>query len=146
MPIPTLPPNENFCAATLRFFDDASALVAAERWDGAVYLSGYVRECALKYLLSAHTPGLATLKDFGHDSARMHHPLLNLAASLTLREPRALSLSLRTGCVLDHQHPHRRYWPAVWDSDDADKALEMTQEIVRDLVIGTILDHGGALP
>ena len=147
VPIPATPPSDNFAASTFRFYNDASALNMAGRWDGAVYLSGYVQECALKHLLLAHA-GLPELqpKDFRHSAERIHHPLLNLAAGLFVRSPQVLALALRQGDVLDYQHPERRYWPDLWTQLDAEMAVNAARVLVEELVVQDLLDHGGALP
>jgi len=56
---------------------DALSLLAANRTDGAAYLSGYVVECALKSLVvvAAGNP-----LNFGHNLNRLSREALNLAA------------------------------------------------------------------
>lgn len=147
MPVPENAPEPDFAAAAMRFYDDASALTAVERWDGAVYLCGYVQECTLKHLLFTSVDLQLEGQHFGHSSVRMEQPLLHLAASLGLRSPHALDLALRRGEVLDCHHPDRRYWPALWTKEDAERgALKPARELVEDLLVHDLLDHGRGWP
>lgn len=45
------PDGDDFPAAAAKHLDDAVALFAANRTDGAGYLAGYVRECSLKAVI-----------------------------------------------------------------------------------------------
>lgn len=45
------PEGDDFPAAAAKNLDDANALLAASRTDGAGYLAGYVRECSLKAVI-----------------------------------------------------------------------------------------------
>ena len=60
--------DDNYAQAAAKHLKDASALLAAARWDGACYLAGYVVECTLKAKLASagvpnDTHSLRNLKD-----------------------------------------------------------------------------------
>lgn len=150
MPIPTSKETDDFTAAALRFYDDATALHERERWDGVVYLCGYIQECGLKSRLTNRlerlaAPGTLKGKDFGHPAGDMTSAELTLAACTADLTPAILRAALEVGRVIDSFHPDRRYWGDYWQEADADDALRQGRELLRGLVVCDLLDHGGAL-
>lgn len=67
--------GDDYPEAARKNLDDAQALLAASRYDGAGYHAGYVVECALKTLLQAdNAPG------WGHNLGQLSHQVTRLAA------------------------------------------------------------------
>ncbi len=78
-------PRDDFTAATLRFYGDATVLHEHRRWDGVVYLCGYIQECGLKSQLARRIRKLSPIsafqgKHFGHPPDDMTADELALAA------------------------------------------------------------------
>ncbi len=147
MPVPLQDPNDDFCAAALRHYDDMVALAEVDRYDGAVNHAGFVQECALKTRLVGQLT-IATLKgrDFGHDLRALSGPELCLLAALGLPTGSELAAALKPNRVIDHKHPDRRYWPDHWTSDDVEGVLQDAAVLLRELIIRPTLDTGGSLP
>jgi len=60
--------QESFSQAAGRHLNDAFNLRNAERWENAVYLAGYVVECAFKVLVEIYLDrDRAAVKKYGHD-------------------------------------------------------------------------------
>lgn len=145
MPVPTSDPPDDFCAAALRFYDDATVLRGAGRHDGTVYLCGYVQECSLKASLKVSLPSFRG-RDFGHELDSLNAPELCLQAVLRLKSRRGLEAAVTCGKEIDHQHPDRRYWPDHWSEADADRALADATTALQELIVRPMLDRGWALP
>lgn len=144
MPVPLQSPADNFRDAALRHFADAKALYAAGRYDGAVYLAGYVAEGALKWELERRTPRFDARR-WSHDLARMGAAATLLWTVLTDIRPEVLGLVGRTS-ALTQGHPHRRYWPSVWTVTDAEDAIADAAAVLQATVVRHILDEGLAFP
>jgi HEPN domain-containing protein len=46
--------NQSFASAAGRHLQDAKILLSKKRWDNAIYLTGYVVECAFKLLVEQY--------------------------------------------------------------------------------------------
>ena len=46
--------TELFASAAGRHLQDAKILLSKKRWDNAIYLAGYVVECAFKFLVQTY--------------------------------------------------------------------------------------------
>lgn len=109
---------DDFAAASSRHLDDASELLEQGRFDGAVYLCGYVAECALKVLVERWYPSLRGAY-FSHDLAQLEAAVLGeddfafLLALSPARRPLVLSLRM-SGTDLVWKHPMRRYFRSGW--------------------------------
>ncbi|WP_437951529.1 hypothetical protein WME98_12405 [Sorangium sp. So ce296] len=118
-------------------------LFERQRWDGAVYLSGYVAECSLKLLVERWL--LVVGSEFSHRLGK-----LEAAASgargfelLVALSPAMRPLRLwRTiaGTVLDQDHPDRRYFTDGWTAHEAESALELASEVYQRTVAEDVLD------
>ena len=145
MPIPTQDPSDNFYAAAQRHFDDAVFLEQQGRSDNAIYLAGYVQECALKAYLEGSLAQL-NARDFSHNIESLGQAAQCFSSAMSIRSPRHLSQALQAGAVLDHGHPHRRYWPDLWQPQDAEDAIAQAKTLLDDLLWAPVLDRGGPLP
>jgi HEPN domain-containing protein len=144
-----MPPSfkDDFAAAARRHLSDAAVLFDRQRWDGTVYLSGYVTECALKLLVE---------RWLGMIGSEFSHRLSDLeAAVLGAREFEllvALSPTMRplriwrqvAGTVVDQKHPERRYFADGWSAHEAEIALEFASEVYERTLAEDVLD--GRLP
>lgn len=146
MTIPAAPPTEDFESAALRHLDDASRLHADGRLDNAVYLSGYVQECALKAVLARREGSAFSGKAFGHDLARLGRTELTWWAAEHIVSPHLLEEAVRADGVLAFEHPDRRYWPDLWTTSDAEEAVTQATELAWLLILAPLLDEGRALP
>ncbi len=54
---------EDYPRAALKHLEDAQALQASSRFDGAVYLAGYVVECALKTMIEVENKAVPYIHD-----------------------------------------------------------------------------------
>lgn len=145
MGIPKPTPQENFRDAALRHLEDAMLLARGNRWDNTVYLTGYVVECALKAGLAAREATF-TGKPFSHDLGRLGFAELTWWVAQHVLKADVLAASVRTDGVLGFEHPHRRYWPNVWNEDDANEAMAQAERVVDLVLLRPILDEGEAFP
>lgn len=76
--------SEHYPNAARRHLDDSKVLLDAQRWEGSVYLAGYVIECSLKAMILAPLvsppPGQSWPGD-GHDLPSLASLLDRMAAS-----------------------------------------------------------------
>ena len=141
------PQGDDFAAAARRHLVDSAVLFDRQRWDGTVYLSGYVAECALKLLVERWL--LVVGSEFSHrlgklEAAASGAPGFELLMALS---PATRPLRLwRTiaGTVLDQNHPDRRYFADGWTAQEAESALDLASEVYQKTIAEDVLD--GRLP
>jgi len=135
--------QQSFFNAATRHLQDSEILLKEQRWDNAVYLAGYVVECAFKSILALYLKDEA-IKKFNHkiniledkamDRLRVIYPFLD----------RELPPSKISGTVLDKNHPERRYAKSpLWTKDQAELAVERAKEIYQDtqpIILKSVLD------
>jgi HEPN domain-containing protein len=141
------PIKDDFAAAARRHLADAAVLFEQQRWDGTVYLSGYVVECALKTQVE-RWPGMVG-PEFSHrlgdleDAVlgdREFGPLMALSpATRPLRIWRQIA-----GTILEQGHPNRRYFADGWSAQEAEEALTRASEVYTRTLAEDALD--GKLP
>lgn len=113
--------------ASSKHLDDAEVLLAGTRADGAMYLSGYVVECALKALL-LHEKGVPTASgalpwkkgSAGHDLQRLHADVATLAVVAGAKTARYFGATVDRLLKLPiaKWNPEQRYrQPAAAQSD-----------------------------
>lgn len=147
MPIWTGP--EDHLAASRRHLDDAALLLAVPRDDNAVYLAGYVVECALKARLAGRGPSFRS-QDFNHDLSRL--TLVGLVwSSIILGSEVDLELAstIAADPSIGADHPARRYWPDSWthwpDSwthQEAEGVVALAIDVFRRVIVAHLLDEG----
>ncbi|MFY7886296.1 MAG: hypothetical protein ACOVOV_15775 [Dolichospermum sp.] len=59
--------TELFASAAGRHLQDAKILLSKNRWDNAIYLAGYVVECAFKLLVEQYFANNDAARKFGHN-------------------------------------------------------------------------------
>lgn len=109
--------SEHYPNSALRHLKDSKVLLDAQRWDGSIYLAGYVVECSLKALIVAPSVSLPPGKSWdsdGHDLGRLASLLEQMAASRKARFKRNISIQL-VGAIKSalagapNWHPRMRY-------------------------------------
>lgn len=136
--------TDNFVAAARRHLDDATALLEADRFDGAVYLCGYVAECALKAAVQRWYPGLKP-GSFSHEVEQLESAVLGeagfafLLALSPARRPIVLSQRL-AGTDVTWMHPMRRYFANGWSEYEAMAVLTAVSETYTETIASDVLD------
>ena len=140
-----MPPRDqdNFAAAARRHLIDAAVLLHQERWDGAVYLSGYVIECALKELVERWLGPVG--RKFSHELAALESCLLGTGdfELLVALSPTARPLRLWSqvaGTLAAHKHPVRRYYKDGWMAQEAESVLELASQVFKSMLVEDMLD------
>lgn len=144
-----MPPpfQDDFAAAARRHLADAAVLLERQRWDGTVYLSGYVAECALKALVERWLSMIAP--EFSHrlgelEAAALGDSRFELLVALS-PSARPLRLWRRVaGTIADREHPQRRYYADGWTQQEALEAMALASEVYERTLAEDVLD--GRLP
>ncbi len=133
--------EDSFPQAAARHLHDAKILLDKQRWDNAVYLAGYVVECGFKVLVEVYIPeGKTAVKKYGHDLTELQGKAMD---RLRLIYPILMQLpaSRTMGTVLDQYHPERRYYKSgIWNKDQAEKAVNRSEEIYQEIIPKLVLD------
>ena len=82
--------GEDYPAAAGKHCDDAGALLAASRFDGAAYLAGYAVECMLKTVIQVEQGTVAPVLQHRHNLDNLSGEALNLATLPSARTCRYL--------------------------------------------------------
>ena len=138
--------DEFYAQSASRHLHDAGLLLGQRRWDNAVYLAGYVVECAFKQLVQAYL-GSPAAKAYCHDLGALQCDAMNLLRTLFPQLERSLPASRTTGTVLDTDHPARRYarsdrWTETEANDAVQRAGEILAEVIPPLVLDGLLNAG----
>jgi len=72
-----VPNRDDYPRAACKLLADALVLKARHRYDGAVYLAGYVVECSLKALIKLEVGQVKRT----HDLAKLHDTVARLVSS-----------------------------------------------------------------
>jgi len=145
-----MPPtqNDDYPAAARRHLIDAAVLKSQARWDGAVYLAGYVVECALKAQVFQWLK--LTPKNFLHRILELEAAVFGdsdfelLVALSPATRPLQLWNSIRRGISVKN-HPNRRYCADGWSSSEAQTALDEAVEIYKRTIAEDVLDGNAPL-
>jgi HEPN domain-containing protein len=134
--------NQSFASAAGRHLQDAKIVLSKKRWDNAIYLAGYVVECAFKLLVEQYFKNdQRAAKKFGHDLKELEGKARERLGILYPRLEQQLPVSRIQGTVLGQNHPERRYYQSgYWTEDQANSAVECAEEIYRDIIPRLVLN------
>ena len=132
--------EESFAQASGRHLEDACELIKKERWDNAVYLAGYVVECAFKTLINRYANRSAAVL-YGHKLGELQGQAMVILRILFPEADLRLPRSRTDGTVLEKDHPVRRYArTGLWSEDEAKRAVTRAREIYEEIIPGLLLD------
>jgi HEPN domain-containing protein len=134
--------QESFSSAAGRHLRDASTLLQVQRWDNAVYLAGYVVECAFKLLIEQYfTSDGSAVKKYGHNLTELEGKAMERLRILYPILDKQLPASRTLGTVLSQHHPERRYAESgLWTESEAKLAVQRAEEIYREIVPKLVLN------
>jgi HEPN domain-containing protein len=145
-----LPSGDDHPEAAGKHLADAEVLLDKERPDGAMYLSGYVIECALKALLlheeSVPAAGGAVpwrRGGAGHDLQRLHADVATLAVVAGAKTARYFGATI-TGLLtlpIATWNPEQRYRPPEAKQSDAESWVADARKVFHETV-GAMLKDG----
>ena len=130
--------TDDYPQAARKHLLDAMALEAAERFDGAAYLSGYVVECAAKALIQVESGQVRHT----HELEELRELLDHQAGALDLRTARLGSLvaaRIREAHVLAWR-PGMRYRPPEVSEEQAGTWLREATAVYALVIGGLTLD------
>ena len=104
---------------------DAKALLAARRWSGAYYLSGYAVECALKACVIVYLMKTDEFPERRYSEQCWTHNLRELVRLAGLQT--AFDASLAVNPVL------KTYWETVQEWDESSRYIRRTRKESRSL-------------
>ncbi len=126
-------PRDDFAASARRHLTDAAVLYNQARWDGTVYLTGYVIECALKMLVERWLR--LSGPSFSHRIDELEAAVLGdrdfellVALSPT---PRPMRLGRSAPTIVSQHHPNRRYFADGWLQGEAETALDVRRKFTN---------------
>lgn len=133
---------EYFAQAAGRNLHDARRLRACQRWDNAVYLAGYVVECAFKVLVERYfNEDEAAAKKFGHELTKLEGEAIERLRVMYPGLDKQLPASRTAGTVLAQAHPERRYAQSdLWNESEASEAINLPEEIYLKIIPRLVLD------
>jgi len=132
--------RDSFAEAASRHLKDSKLLLENTRFDNAVYLAGYVVECAFKTTLEFYIDQ-SRAKAYRHNLVSLQGNGMNRLRTLYPAAIPYIPASQIDGTVLNQNHPHRRYSRSgLWNRDEAEKAVERAKEIFEQSVIKLVLD------
>lgn len=134
--------EESFAQAGARHLHDAKILLSEERWDNAVYLAGYVAECAFKVLVKIYIDrDSSAAKKYGHDLKNLEGKAMERLRIIYPVLNGQFPGSRTSGTVLARWNPEQRYAKSgLWSESEADAAVERATEIYSEIVTKLILD------
>lgn len=134
--------QESYSQSAGRHLIDAKILWQAQRWDNAVYLSGYVVECSFKLLVEQYFKNSKTAtKKYGHQLTELQGTAIERLRVLYPFLDRELPASRIAGTVLGQDHPERRYAESgLWSEEQANLAIERVEEIYREIIPQLVLN------
>lgn len=140
-----IPNRDDYPRAACKLLADALVLKARHRYDGAVYLAGYVVECSLKALIKLEVGQVKRT----HDLAKLHDTVARLVSEADVRTARfaePLADVLRNAGIIAWD-PQMRYCAPTADADQADQwtteARHVYSVVVGGLVMDGTLGHAG---
>ena len=132
-------PSENFANAAARHLDDALLLKSQQRFDNAVYLSGYVVECAMKAVLTASS---LTPQRLGHELQTISveaMPLLWIVAPTMRRYE--IPASDDVDELIRNWKPDLRYGASgAFGSEKAEQWMSAARQVFDSFVVSSVLD------
>jgi len=134
--------QESFVQAAGRHLQDAKILLRQERWDNAVYLSGYVVECSFKILVEFYFHNdQKAVKKYGHDLTELKGKAMERLRSLYPQlESHIPSVQIEE-TVLAQNHPERRYAKSkLWTEQEAILAVQRAEDIYQKVIPNLVLD------
>ncbi|NET44358.1 HEPN domain-containing protein [Okeania sp. SIO2B3] len=132
--------EDSFIQAAERHLHDAEILLAQNRWDNAVYLAGYVVECAFKVIVEQYIQNQACSK-FGHDLTELQGKAVERLRVMYPILDTQLPISRTNGTVLADDHPERRYAKSdLWCESQAIEAVKRAGKIYNEIIPRLILD------
>jgi HEPN domain-containing protein len=134
--------EESFTNSASRHLQDARTLLKLGRWDNAVYLAGYVVECAFKVLVQQYfDTDRSAAKKYGHDLTALDGIAMERLRVIYPILDRQLPATKLDETVLAKYHPERRYARSgLWGEDEARLAIDRATEIYRDVIIKLVLN------
>ncbi len=134
--------QESFVQAAGRHLQDSKILLQQQRWDNAVYLSGYVVECSFKILVKIYFENdQKAVKKYGHDLTKLKGKAMErLRVLYPQLESHIPSLQIEE-TVLAQNHPERRYAQSgLWTKEEAELAVQRAREIYEKVIPNLVLD------
>jgi HEPN domain-containing protein len=134
--------KQSFSSAASRHLHDSEILLKEQRWDNAVYLAGYVVECAFKTLVELYLDGNdEATKKFGHNISQLEGKAMDRLRVIYPFLGKELPSSRISGTVLAIDHPERRYAESsLWTKDEAEKSVKRAKEIYQETILKLVLD------
>jgi HEPN domain-containing protein len=127
--------------ASIHRLEDARALIAAERWQGAMYLAGYAVECLLKTKLMRRyrCRTLTQLDELLHRKGRTSeqwsiysHELVTMLNLLGCLERMQANRNVwRAFALVNQWAPAWRYSADLGTKKDADQFVDSVEQVVR---------------
>jgi len=132
--------QQSFSNAASRHLHDSQILLKEQRWDNAIYLAGYVVECAFKSLVELYLDDKA-IKKFSHDLSKVEGEAMDRLRVMYPFLDGQLPPARISGTVLATDHPERRYAKSgLWTQDEAEEAVKRAREIYQETILKLVLD------
>ena len=130
--------GDDYPDAARKHLEDANVLFVSERFDGAVYLSGYVMECAMKTLIQVEAGSAPR----SHDLAGLDRTLGSLAARVGAQTARLYTraMPLIRDPGMRQWDPGMRYRGATASHAEADARIRTATEVYSAVIGGLTLD------
>ncbi|GAB4292017.1 MAG: hypothetical protein Fur0025_27450 [Oscillatoriaceae cyanobacterium] len=133
--------KEYFAQAAARHLHDARLLRDCQRWDNAVYLAGYVVECAFKVLVEIYFQKDKAAEKFGHELTKLEGEAIERLRVMYPGLDKQLPASRTAGTVLAQAHPERRYAQSdLWNESQARSAVDRAEDIYLKIIPRLVLD------
>jgi hypothetical protein len=132
------PQGDDHPSAAGKHLQDAGALLAAGRADGAAYLSGYVVECSLKSIFQLETNKPLT----GHYLPTLYHQVSAVSAiagAKTAKYFGSVTASV-LGSPIASWHPGMRYRAPSMILSDAQKWHQTAVHVFHETIAEMLLD------
>jgi HEPN domain-containing protein len=133
--------QESFANSASRHLHDSQVLLKEERLDNAVYLAGYVVECAFKTLVEQYFKNNQAAYHFNHDIIKLEDEMMDRLRVMYPILDQQLPTSQTSITVLAKDHPNRRYAKSqLWSEDEAELAVKQAKKIYQDTILKLVLD------
>ncbi|KEO84308.1 hypothetical protein [Tumebacillus flagellatus] len=132
--------DSSFAQSAVRHLQDAQTLLDQGRFDNAVYLSGYVPECAFKTLVQLYMDQRAA-REYGHMLSEIQGVAMDRLRILFPEVDIRLPKSRLDGTVLVDGHPERRYARSgIWIEEQAMQAVARAWDLFEETIVELVLD------
>jgi len=129
-----------YAQAATRHLRDAQLLFENRRFDNAVYLAGYVAECALKAMIELFDQQ-SNPRTYGHNLRALQHVGLTRVIRLQPKLQSYVPSFAIESTNLAQGHPHRRYWATgQWQPEVALAVLNLAERIYEETLEKIVID------